>query len=149
MSWLIFLDTNILLDFYRLGGESASRQLSALGRHKDAIITCDQVRMEFMKKRQKVILDSLKNLGSLTNRSVPPIISDSKSAKMLLRHVEEATKRHTSVRTKIEKILQDPSHHDPVYRVLNRIFGHSGSVNLKRPHKTRYQIRASRESDLS
>lgn len=32
--WFVFVDTNILLDFYRLGGEAAGRQLNALEKHK-------------------------------------------------------------------------------------------------------------------
>ena len=63
--WIIFVDTNIFLDFYRLGGESAERQLKALERHVDRIITGDQVRMEFLKNRQGEILKTIKNLKKI------------------------------------------------------------------------------------
>lgn len=140
-NWLIFVDTNILLDFYRLGGESADRQLKALERHKESIITCDQVQMEFLKNRQKVIVDSIKLFKKPDRLSFPPIIADYQPAKMLSRYAAKVMAKHSEVRQKIEKVLTDPTHHDPVFQVLNRIFGNNSALNLRRPNKVRYEIR--------
>jgi hypothetical protein len=70
--WLVFVDTNILLDFYGKGGESAERQLAALERHKDSLIIGEQVKMEYLKNRQKVIVEGQKNVKSPDKPFVPP-----------------------------------------------------------------------------
>lgn len=50
---LVFIDTNIFLDLYRLGsGQGALRQLDLLNQVKDKIITTYQVEMEYKKHRQ-------------------------------------------------------------------------------------------------
>lgn len=140
-SWLVFVDTNILLDFYRLGGESARRQLAALDRHKGSIITSEQIRMEFLKNRQKVILESVKLLKKPDKMSVPPILADYQPAKMMTKHLEGSISKYNEVRQKLDNILNDPTHHDPVYATLNKLFDHSCSVNLKRPNKVRFEVR--------
>lgn len=61
-NWIVFIDTNVLLDFYRMPGENVHRQAQMLIKHRESIITGDQVRMEFLKNRQKVILDAARNL---------------------------------------------------------------------------------------
>ena len=140
-NWLVFVDTNILLDFYRLGGESAKRQLEALERHKDLIITSEQIRMEFLKNRQKVIVDSISQLKMPAKPSLPPLLAEYQPAKMLLKHRENADKNLSEVRSKIEGVLRDPSRHDHVYLSLNRIFDNNSPFNLRRPDKQRFAIR--------
>jgi hypothetical protein len=92
--WLVFVDTNVLLDFYRVPGVSADRQLKALERHQGLIITSDQIRMEFLKSRQKVIIDSIKNITKPGKSSVPNIVQEYQPAKMLAKHIEKAMKSH-------------------------------------------------------
>jgi hypothetical protein len=60
--WLVFIDANILLDFYRLAGQSAIRQLQALERHRANLILGDQLRMEFMNNRQRAIVAGIQKL---------------------------------------------------------------------------------------
>ncbi len=139
--WLVFIDTNILLDFYRLPGESAVRQLKLLERHKESLILSDQLKMEFLKNRQKVIVDSLKQLSKPQKAAMPAILFDYQPAKMLLKHQAGAEKQFAKVRAKIEAILNSPSSADHVYRALMRIFDHSTPLNLARPNKRRYAIR--------
>jgi hypothetical protein len=139
--WLVFVDTNVLLDFYRVPGVSADRQLKALERHQSLIITSDQIRMEFLKNRQKVIIDSIKNITKPGKSSVPNIVQEYQPAKMLAKHIEKATKSHGDVRAKIEAILSNPSQHDPVFQVLTRIFNFDSEFNLTRPNKMRFTVR--------
>ncbi|CAN0654624.1 DUF4935 domain-containing protein [Nitratireductor aquimarinus] len=141
-NWLVFVDTNILLDFYRLGGESADRQLKALEKHKNSIITSDQIRMEYLKNRQIVIIDSIKQFTKPNRLSVPPIIATSRPAKILKKNLSEAISKHDEIKKKVERILKDPIHHDPVFQSLNRIFNFSSPLNLRRPDKRRYDIRS-------
>lgn len=63
METLIFIDTNILLDFYRLRGQG--NDLSILGhitQHLPLFITTTQVEMEFKKNRPSVMGDVLSSL---------------------------------------------------------------------------------------
>jgi hypothetical protein len=56
---LIFIDTNIFLDFYRATGAADFKLLDRLKKVHNRIITSGQVEMEFQKIRQKLILASL------------------------------------------------------------------------------------------
>ena len=56
---LIFVDTNIYLDFYRVRGRDAGLSvLAQLGNYLDRLIVTSQVEMEFMKNRQAAILEA-------------------------------------------------------------------------------------------
>lgn len=140
-NWLVFVDTNVLLDFYRQPGASAERQLKALERHKGLIITGDQIRMEFLKHRQKVIVDSIKTIAKPSRISLPNIVQEHQQSKMLEKHIASATESHSKIRSKIEAILSDPSHHDPVFQSINRLFNFKSQFNLTRPNKARFTIR--------
>jgi predicted nucleic acid-binding protein len=140
-SWLLFIDTNILLDFYRLQGESALRTLKALERHKDSLIVGDQLRMEFMNNRQRAILAGIEKLAKPQRPAVPAILLDSKAAKTWMKAHETAEQRWKTARSRIEAILSDPIKADPVYQSLTRIFDHDGPYNLCRPDKKRFAIR--------
>lgn len=139
--WLVFIDTNVFLDFYRQPGGSAERQLKALERHKKLIITGDQIRMEFLKNRQKVIVESIRTISKPARISLPNIVQEQKQSKMLESYITKATESHTKIRTKIAAILRDPSHHDPVFQSVTRLFNFKGQFNLTRPNKVRFTIR--------
>ena len=60
MSALLFIDTNILLDFYRYPRGSAILDvLGHIDKNHDKIITSTRVEMEYKKNRQKVIIKSI------------------------------------------------------------------------------------------
>jgi predicted nucleic acid-binding protein len=86
-NWLVFVDTNIFLDFYRLGGESAERQIRSLERHQNSLIISEQLRVEFLKNRQKVILDN--KIVPPKKIAVPPILADFPSVAKLVASEEE------------------------------------------------------------
>lgn len=144
-NWLIFVDTNIMLDFYRMPGESAERQISSLERHLPTIIVTEQVKMEFLKNRQKVIIDSIGKLVTPPNTILPMILSGTQTAMSLQKDIEAVKKRAKSLQQKVESILTDPSRNDPVYRGLNRLFASNHKYNLKRPDKRRFDIREQAE----
>jgi hypothetical protein len=139
--WLVFVDTNVLLDFYRLGGESAKRTLATLEHHQASLITTDQVWMEFLKNRQKVILQTLGQMAVSPNNSMPPFINELKAVKKHSTLQSSLIKSHTKVKQIIEKILKDPPKYDLVYQSLSKIFERDHTLNLKRPDKQRYAIR--------
>ena len=83
MDALIFIDTNIFLDFYRVRG--SGEKLNLLKRvddHHDRIITTAQVEMEYKKNRQVVILESLNRLKTPDWASLTPpaFLSDAQPA---------------------------------------------------------------------
>jgi hypothetical protein len=139
-NWLLFVDTNILLDFYRLPGESAIRQLKALERHQTSLILGDQVRVEFLTNRQKAITKGIEQIKKPERHQYPSIIAEYQAAKMVSKHLSDATKKHGEVRNKIENILRNPHTQDAVYQHLNRIFDVNSDLNLSRFDKLRVRI---------
>lgn len=138
---MLFIDTNILLDFYRIGGVSADRQLRLLEKHKASLILTNQVWMEFLKNRQKVIVATIKDIKKPDKMSFPPIVSGYQPAKTAQKQLDSAVKGHAKVREKIEAILRDPAHNDPVYQSLKRLFDGSGPFVAGRNHDHRFRIR--------
>jgi len=139
--WLIFVDTNIMLDFYRKPGENAERQIASLRKHLDSIIVTEQVRMEFLNNRQNAIAEMLEQMVAPKTVSLPMILSGSRAGKALAKATNEAVKRHKEAKQRAEQILAEPARYDPVYRGLNRIFSHNGPLNLKRPNEERFEVR--------
>ena len=139
--WLIFVDTNIMLDFYRKPGENAERQIASLRKHLDSIVVTEQVRMEFLNNRQNAIAEMLEQMVAPKTVTLPMILSGSRAGKALAKATNEAAKRHKEARQRAEKILTEPARYDPVYRGLNRIFSHNGPLNLKRPNDERFEVR--------
>jgi hypothetical protein len=139
--WLIFVDTNIFLDFYRMGSGVAEKQLAALERHANRIIMGDQVRMEFLKNRQKVIVGTLKSMKKLEKPQFPPLVAKFDPARMVDKHMDDAVSNYKKVTKKISDILRNPSANDKVYQSFNRIFEANSPLNLRRPNKVRFEIR--------
>lgn len=141
VNWLIFVDTNIFLDFYRLGGDSAKRTLAQLERHSSSLILTDQVWMEFLKNRQKVILQTMKEIHKPSNQGMPPLLNEVQSAKQLAKHQKLAAAQHNKLIQKIESILRNPSKEDPVYKSLQKLFARTSPLSLRRPDPRRYSVR--------
>ena len=139
-NWIVFIDTNVLLDFYRTPGESVERLSKLLIKHKENIITGDQVRMEFLKNRQKVIVETA-NILKTSQASLPAIIAEFQGAKTYKKKIAEAEKSLKWAKDKIQKILHTPSSNDPIFSSFNKIFDFNGPYNLRRPDETRFRIR--------
>lgn len=140
--WLLFVDTNILLDFYRLGGESAERQLKALQKHRGSLILTNQVWMEFIKNRQKVIAKTLVDFKKPDRIALPPILHGMQPAATLTTQLEAAAKTHGKVTQKIEAILRDPGNNDPVFKALKKLFEGDDRYAISRDHPDRMKIRS-------
>lgn len=138
--WLIFIDTNIFLDFYRSAGESVKRQMGALERHKESIILTDQVQMEFLKNRQKVIVEATKPLSKPNHMSLPAVVGDIQPAKMMRKNIKDAEANFKKISVKIEAIIQDPARNDVVYQSVARLFEANSNTSLKTSTKHRRQI---------
>src|SRR5712692_3409772 len=130
MEYLVFVDTNILLDFYRSKNEASCRLLNHLNNLHDCLITTYQVEMEFKKNRQAVILESYNALKSPDSISAPAFFSEAKETKALSNNIKEAAKRIEVMKKRIRRVLLNPTVHDPVYKVAQRMFTDKTQFNL-------------------
>ena len=140
---LLFVDTNIFLDFYRARTDAGVSLLTKLDTLHSQIITNYQVEMEFKKNRQKVILEGLNLLKSPEAAITPPaFLADAKTVDVMKRHAADTRKRVNQLKDRIKRIFKTPTLHDPVYQVVQRLFAdHSTSLNLHRGHSYRRTIK--------
>jgi hypothetical protein len=129
---IVFIDTNIFLDFYKPCFESGLSILKHVDKGRDRIIVTPQVEMEFKKNRQKVILESLqlvkadwRGLGAL-----PTVLVESKQAKAIAKSRARLDKLAATFKARLGKVLQNPTS-DPVYRSAERLFQGSSRLNLR------------------
>jgi predicted nucleic acid-binding protein len=140
--YLLFVDTNVWLDFYRMeGSEGTAKSLDLIEKARPRLICTDQVQMEFMKHRQKTILDLLARLKAPEPVALPPIIADKKAAQAMKAQKEAMDERRKKLRSHVEQILINPGKHDPVYRTLQSMYVSPTDLVLCRPKDERYTIR--------
>lgn len=144
MDALIFVDTNILLDFYRVrSGGGGLELLDLIEKHKDVIITGSQVEMEYKKNRQRVILESLnaQKTPDWSGITPPAFLTTSKVVRGISESKKRLTTQHKKLKDKIAKILDNPSTNDPVFKALAKLFSNKNSLNLDRDKKIKFAIR--------
>ena len=96
--------------------------MEALERHKDRLIVSEQIRMEFLKNRRKVILKSFENIKEPKKAPIPQILTGSEPARLLNKSEDESKKRYIQLKKRVENLLDKPENYDDVYKVFNRIF---------------------------
>ena len=144
LSALIFIDTNIYLDFYRYRKSDISlKYLELFEKHKDKIITSSQVEMEFKKNRQVALLETIGKLKGIDSSDVtlPTILLQTKAADMVNEKKKAISKHQQVLKTRIEKILKNPKFNDQVYKSLEKIFTNDSNINLNRENELRFNIR--------
>lgn len=143
MASLVFIDTNILLDFYRVRGKrNALSILERIDENHDKIITCRQIEIEFKKNRQGVILESagalkLPDFNSLT---LPAILAEKQAAAGIEKRKREIKQRIESLRKSMDSLMKHPSRNDPVFQVAQRLFKSRSSLNLTHANPINVQI---------
>ncbi|MDL2340944.1 MAG: PIN domain-containing protein [Pseudomonadota bacterium] len=148
--WLFLVDTNVFLDFYRYPGEPAKRQLDGLLKHKQSLIVTEQLHMEYLKNRQKVIAENLKkSLGVDRLGSLPSLLADSKFGRATAKADRALDVRMRKLRSYADNVLVKPGAYDSVYKTAVKIFRSEHAWNLKRPNKLRYEIRESAQRRFS
>lgn len=140
-SALLFVDTNIWLDFYRARTEAGLALLSHLDAIRDKIIMTYQVEMEFKKHRQDVILESFNAMKGPAHIPRPGLFSDAKSVKALHRDLKNAEKRVNYLRKRLKRAFEKPANSDPVYQVCQRCFHRVDQLTLTRESKIKHTIR--------
>lgn len=142
---LIFIDTNILLDFYRARTDQSFALLERIQGIQDQAIATYQVEMEFKKNRQAAIKEALNNLKALQKITCPSFLRGSQILKTAQKRLRESDQRVTKLRGRIEEALHNPTQRDPVYQAAQRLFASTGNHNLNRCnealYKERYRIR--------
>lgn len=141
--YLIFIDTNILLDLYRIRNSDITLDyLNAIKKYKDIIITTSQVEMEYKKNRQKLIMDLLKSIKIEVKPSpFPSLIEKTKYAKAIKTRIDYINERVTSLKKDIKNILSAPEKYDKAFKLLRKLFKEQSIYNLNRFHKDRRLIR--------
>jgi hypothetical protein len=138
---LLFIDTNIWLDFYRSRTEAGLSLLSHVENVSDRLIVPYQLEMEYKRNRQAAILEGLEGLKPPASISRPGMFSDAKVSSALKKNILAATKRVAALKEKMKRALADPSNCDPVYQVCQRLFHAETELVLKRDDKFRHIIR--------
>jgi hypothetical protein len=141
---LIFIDTNILLDFYRIRKSDISiKYLEEMERHKSILILTNQVEMEFRKNRQKVILETITEVNKISsgNLNVPAILFEAKPVEMIKNAQKQISIQQKKIKERIDKLLTNPGTQDKVFQTLQKIFKTKSDFNLDRENKKRFAIR--------
>lgn len=144
MDALIFVDTNILLDFYRVrSGGVGLELLDLIEAHKNILITGSQVEMEYKKNRQRVILEALnaQKTPDWSGLSSPAFLSNAKPVKVIAKSKKTITTQQAKLKKRIASILDKPNLSDPVFKVLSRVFRNKSDYNLGRDKKIRFTVR--------
>jgi hypothetical protein len=132
---LLFVDTNIFLDFYRAGGEAGLTLLKHIESVSDLLIMTDQIEMEFLNNRQGVISSALANLKAPAIPAfTPAYLADTKTAAGIEKNIKQIRKRTEVMKERFARILKDPSTNDPVFKSFKRVVANSAH-NLKTAHE--------------
>jgi hypothetical protein len=132
---LLFIDTNIFLDFYRATGRDG--KLSILGLINDnhgRIITGEQVEMEYKKNRQHVIekeaMRGLNQSPTDCRSGIPKFLAEAKATEMITKNQENIKTQLKRIKARLERVLFDPTNHDTVYQCLQRLFQADSEYHL-------------------
>ena len=140
--YLLFIDTNILLDFYRARNDASLKLLEHIDRNSDHIITTYQVEMEFKKNRQHVIHEALKELRKPEMKwSVPAFLKEAKAVDVINRSHADIGKRIASLHQRTARLLAKPTTHDPVYAPIQRMLTSPRPINLMRDNEVKYGVK--------
>lgn len=137
---LVFIDTNVYLDFYRTTSDFESPTIKHLGKCSDKIITTHQVLMEYKKNRQKVILDSVKIIESKIKLiqetggmiiGIPSFLSDLSLnwIKMFNKNEKGLQKDVDELRKGVSKGFKSPGE-DLLYKYLSTLFKNDRTYHL-------------------
>lgn len=138
---LLFIDTNIWLDFYRHRNEAALQLLEHIEALADQLIVTYQLETEFKKNRQAAMLEGIQGLKAPASLSRPGIFSDDKDVEVVARNLKDAEARIKNMRLRMIRALEKPGSHDPVYKTCQRLFHKKDELVLNRENNMKKVIR--------
>lgn len=144
METLIFIDTNIFLDFYRYPkGTAVLSVLKHIDNNHNKIINSNQVEMEFKKNRQGVISDYLTFLKGpeWSGFQIPVILSETQPVKMIDKNKKVIKQQLNKLKKTVGNLLNKPEFYDRVYKTTQRLFKNNSKYNLTRDKKIRLELK--------
>lgn len=138
---LLFVDTNIWLDFYRARTEAGLALLEHLEKISEKIIVTWQLEMEFKKNRHTAMVEGMQELKPSPALARPGLFSDAKEVQAIQSSQKKADARVRKLKARYIKALNSPAENDPVYKVCQRIFHKSDPLTLTRDNPIRRAIR--------
>lgn len=130
--YLIFVDTNIFLDFYRYSSDKSLNLLDLLNANQEKIIRTYQVEMEYKKNRRNVIIEFYKKLSKLQPIQHPTFLATSKEAGFIEARISEINSRLDTLKARMEDVLANPTTKDHVYKKVQRLLTTDSPLNLNR-----------------
>src|SRR5260370_1418211 len=138
---LLFVDTNIWLDFYRARGDAGLSLLKRVEKLSGFIIVSFQLESEFKRNRQVVLLEGMKALPDLPALTRPGMLSDAAATRALGKNLKEPTRRVKALKARLIRAMQKPAQHDPVYQACQRIFHKKDDLCLNLTNEDRHTVR--------
>jgi len=138
---LLFVDTNIWLDFYRARTEADLSLLEHLEQIADKIIVTSQLEMEFKKNRHAAMMEGIGELKPSQALARPGLFSDAKEVQAIQSNQKKADARVKKLKTRYIKALSSPADDDPVYKICQRIFHKVDALVLTRDMAERRLVR--------
>lgn len=138
---LLFIDTNIWLDFYRARNETYLELLARIEQISNRIIVTYQLETEYKANRQVAILEGLGMLKAPASVPRVGVLSNAKAFEMLGKDIAKAADRVKKLEAKLIKLLAKPTQHDPVYQACQRIFHKNDALVLTRDDERKILIR--------
>jgi predicted nucleic acid-binding protein len=137
---LIFVDTNIFLDYYRARNEMQRGLLDRLEGVKERLVMTYQVEMEFKKRRLDVVAnEGFDSLKFDTTFSPLAFLAKSKSVDAVKKQLKGANDRIKKMRKRVKEALQKPTSRDPIYVSSQRLFHTLSQLNLCRKNVELYK----------
>lgn len=129
---LLFIDTNILLDFYRTQNDAGISLLAKIDSLQEQVITTCQVEMEFKKNRQKVMRETVSLLKAPDfSLSTPAFLSDAANVKVIKGRIKDVKNRVERLKARVLATLENPKTHDRIYQAAQRLFNRVSPLNLR------------------
>ncbi|MEQ9097359.1 MAG: PIN domain-containing protein [Phycisphaerales bacterium] len=139
---LVFIDTNILLDFYRARNEMQIELLEKIDKLHESLITSYQVEMEFKKNRQRAILEALSAFKSKVSAPTPPaFLKGAKTVGAIRSREAEINDGLKRLHERTKKLMLNPTGEDPVYQSAQRLFKCKAITNLRRDRDEKKDVR--------
>lgn len=134
---ILFVDTNIWLDFYRAQNEAYLGMLQKVEGIKDQIIVTHQLETEFKKNRQQVILRSVMLLKEHMPKKVPSVgvLAQAQEFKMVSKAIEDACRRIKKLQERLVSMIAKPTDHDKVFQTVQRVFHKNDDLVLVRDER--------------
>ena len=138
---LLFVDTNIWLDFYRARNDVYLTLLEKVEGIAERIIVTHQLETEYKTNRQAAILDGMSVLKAPLRIPSIGVLANAKAFEMVGKDIKRAGDRVKKLEAKLVRFLAKPADVDPVYRACHRIFHKNDALVLTRQDDRRVEIR--------